>query len=132
MKTLKITTENVLKEIDIDLNNFESVIAELGGYMEIVQTERIAETFKDFGMVMICDEEGLIKQLPINVVASWLYGADKHGHPIVGDVIFAKRDGEDLKGFSDIEILCIRVTLRLMFPVKDEVKDEQAKVNANT
>ena len=50
---------------------------------------------------MLVDEEGLIKNLPINVVASHFYGLKDHGCVIAGDVIFALAIGENLIGFGD-------------------------------
>lgn len=37
---------------------------------------------------MLVDEEGRLKDNEINVLASYLYGADIHGQPIVGNVLF--------------------------------------------
>ena len=39
-------------------------------------------------MVMLVDEEGLLKSLESNILGSWLYETDKHGYPIVGNVLF--------------------------------------------
>ena len=39
-------------------------------------------------MVMLVDEEGLLKSLESNIIGSWLYETDKHGYPIAGNVLF--------------------------------------------
>jgi len=39
-------------------------------------------------MVMLVDEEGLLKSLELNILGSWLYETDKHGYPIAGNVLF--------------------------------------------
>ena len=39
-------------------------------------------------MVMLVDEEGLLKSLESNILGSWLYETDKHGYPIAGNVLF--------------------------------------------
>lgn len=39
-------------------------------------------------MVMLVDEEGLLKSLESNILGSWLYETDKHGYPIGGNVLF--------------------------------------------
>lgn len=43
---------------------------------------------RDHQMVMLVDEEGLLKSLESNILGSWLYETDKHGCPIVGTVLF--------------------------------------------
>ena len=57
---------------------------------------------------MIVNEEGLLKRLPINVVGSHLYETDKHGYPIVGNIVIMKeglRNGEpDIIGLEDDDI----------------------------
>lgn len=37
---------------------------------------------------MLIDEEGLLKENKVNLIASYLYGADQHGQHIVGNVLF--------------------------------------------
>ena len=39
-------------------------------------------------MVMLVDEEGLLKSLESNILGSWLYETDKHGYPTAGNVLF--------------------------------------------
>lgn len=54
---------------------------------------------------MLIDEEGLLKNLPPNLIGSWLYEADVHGHPIVGNILIAgevwTKNGIDICGISD-------------------------------
>ena len=50
---------------------------------------------------MLVDEEGLLKRLPINTVASHFYGYQDHGNIIAGDVIFAISLGENMIGLGD-------------------------------
>ena len=57
----------------------------VGGYIEIVRPAYLRRPY-----VMIVNEEGLLKGLPINNTGSLLYGA-----PIVGDVLILK------EGFND-------------------------------
>lgn len=39
---------------------------------------------------MLVDEDGYRKELPINLIASWLYGTDIHQNPILGDVLIVR------------------------------------------
>ena len=83
MKTLKITTDNKISIIDLDFDH-ESLREEVGGYVELVRTQKLRDYFKT-KVVMIVDEEGLVKNLPMNPMGCYFYDTDKHGNPIVGD-----------------------------------------------
>ena len=85
MKTLKITTDNKISIIDLDFDH-KSLREEVGGYVELVRTQKLLDYFKT-KVVMIVDEEGLVKNLPMNPMGCYFYDTDKHGNPIVGDVI---------------------------------------------
>lgn len=81
MKTIKITADNLLSVIDINLNDYREVQKALDcDFFESVKTEP---------MMIFVDESGLIKGLPVNAVGSVLYGTPEHGYPICGDIIFA-------------------------------------------
>lgn len=89
MKTIKITADNLLSVIDINLNDYREVQKALDcDFFESVKTEKM---FRYFGepMMIFVDESGLIKGLPVNAVGSVLYGTPEHGYPICGDIIFA-------------------------------------------
>lgn len=69
---------------EIDLDKARETI---GGWVEIVRNGRLPEK-----MVMLVDEEGLLKRKPINMAGSWFYRTDIHGSPIVGDILIVKED----------------------------------------
>lgn len=94
MKTLKITTDNKISIIDLDFDH-ESLREEVGGYVELVRTQKLRDYFKT-KVVMIVDEEGLVKNLPMNPMGCYFYDTDKHGNPIVGDVILGLLVGFDM------------------------------------
>ena len=79
---LKITTANKREIIELEDLGYRTLQTEIGGYIEMVRPCRLPED-----IVMLVDEEGLFKNLPLNPVGSWLYGTDWHGAPIVGDVL---------------------------------------------
>lgn len=99
MKTLKITTDNKISIIDLDFDH-ESLREEVGGYIETVKTQKLWDYFKA-KVVMIVDEEGLIKELPANLLGCYFYDTDKHGFPIVGDVILGLMIGPEIIGLGD-------------------------------
>lgn len=105
MKTVKVTTKNVVSIIDVDFDNYKDIQRAIGGHFETVRTERMRAVFGDGDLIMIVDESGLLKQLPENMLGCVLYGTYEHGHPIVGDLIFARIQGEDVVGLDDPERL---------------------------
>lgn len=64
-------------------------------------------------LVMLVDEMGLYHDLDINLIGSWLYETDIHGHPIVGNILFIARDdlGTDFIGLSDRQVTDLRYLL---------------------
>lgn len=66
----------------------------VGGYVEVVHPRHTP------GCVFLCDEEGLLKNKPINRHGCFLYGTGEiTDHPIVGDIIvFQTR--KEAKGWS--------------------------------
>lgn len=101
MKTVKVTTDNKISLIDVDFADFKSIQQAIGGHIETVRTQLMADYFGDASMIMLVDEEGLIKGLPINALGSALYDTPRHGCPIVGDLIFARISGEDIVAPED-------------------------------
>ena len=100
MKTLKITTDNKISIIDVDIDDHNALRQAVGGYVEAVHTGVMYEYFKAPALMLV-DEEGLLKGLPINKVASHFYGYQNHGQIIAGDAIFAISLGENMTGFGD-------------------------------
>lgn len=84
MKTLKITTDNKIRMIDINMSDCKAIQKELGGHFETVHTKIMYEYYKA-PVIMLVDEEGLWKRLPLNVVGSYFYGTQEHGNPIAGE-----------------------------------------------
>ena len=63
-------------------------------WIELVEAEPLAQK----GYLMLIDEEGKLKKGPvsINCLASDLYGADRHGDAIVGNVMVVRAEDERL------------------------------------
>ena len=100
MKTVKVTTDNKISIIDVDFDDFRSIQQAIGGYFETVHTQLMADYFKDPSVIILVDEEGLVKELPLNPVGSALYrGA------IAGDLILARVQGEDIVAPDNPEAL---------------------------
>lgn len=108
MKIIEIDTNCSVEVLDIqgDIGTF--IRGRLGGYMEIVHPRGLKDP-----LIMIVDEEGLLKKLPVNPVGCAFYETHKLGQPIVGKIIIAKivevDSGEgymehDIGGLTDEDI----------------------------
>ena len=100
MKTLKITTDNKISVVDVNFNDFKAIQQAIGGYFENVKALKLWDYFKA-PVVMIVDEEGVIKDLPVNTIGCYFYNISRHGCPIAGDMILGLLVGPDITGLGD-------------------------------
>ena len=108
MKTIKVTTDNKVSYVDVNFDDYKDIQRVIGGNFESVHTNRIANFFGN-DIIFLADEDGLIKNLPVNQLGCFFYGTMFHGHPIVGDLILAKVVGEDWTAPDDVEELMGRL-----------------------
>lgn len=108
-KTVKVTTDNKISIIDVDFGDFRDIQRAIGGNFETVHTRLMADYFKNLSVIMLVDEEGILKGLPLNALGCAFSGTQRHGNPIVGDVIFASAVGEDIVGPADPEAMAERL-----------------------
>ena len=119
-KGIVITPELKARVQEFELPLHKSMEPVLGGYMEKVSPRGLPEPY-----CFLVNEEGLLRNLPLNYVGSWWYGTHKHGCPIVGNIIVMKlgwRDGErDIIGLEDEDIEKIReLLIGVPYPVEWE------------
>ena len=119
MKMIFLSKEGEIRPMEYPSGNHHEqrreICTEIGcDLFEVVRPKRL---YEELGMIcgqysnqgesvaMIVDEEGLLKDgVSINTIASWLYETDKHGNPIVGNVIFVgERETNDGIEFCGIE-----------------------------
>lgn len=111
MKGIVITTDSraYVKSFSHPLH--KSLGEAVGGLIENVYPRGLPNP-----LMMVVNEEGLIRQLPINPIASHWYGTQHHGWSICGDVVvmaIGHRNGEtDVVGLSDVEVDWVLTTLR--------------------
>lgn len=98
-KVIKITADREISIIDVNMSNYKEIQAQFGSLFEQVKTPKMLDYFR-MPVVMLVDEEGLLKGLPVNLVGCYFYDSIKHGNPIVGDILFCLDAGEDLEGFE--------------------------------
>ena len=114
MKVIKVSTDNeITVEDSRSFMNLHSLIGEKCDYVEPVYPKRLYDTWNMNDLVMLVDEMGLYHDLDINLIGSWLYETDIHGHPIVGNILFIARDdlGTDFTGLSGRQITELRYLL---------------------
>ena len=84
-----------VKEIPDDLKALQRLV---GGYIEVVSPKPLS----DMGIILVCNEEGLINDLDIN-----MYIIRRDGTPLgelYGNVFFISSKGEDFKSLSKEQI----------------------------
>lgn len=90
MKGIVVTPDMEIRVQDFGCPLHKSLGAVVGGYIEHVLPRGLDEPY-----CLICNDEGRLKGLPVNPIASWLYGAQRHGSPIVGTVVLMKDEVVD-------------------------------------
>lgn len=121
MKAVTISANSIMDVIDVPHNGtplYEQMHKAVGGYYQNVYPRRLPSKY-----VMVVNEEGLLLGLPYNPIASYLYEQDKHGRPIVGNVIILKMgyyDCEpDVVGMTDVEVEEIKKLLSKFIVIKE-------------
>ena len=107
-KGIVITPDNLISEQEFPEPVYDTVGKVVGGWVEVVRPEGLAQPF-----CMCVDDAGLLREkLEFNLIGSILYGTVVHGHPIVGTVVLMKEvgDGENrhLAGLSPEEARAVR------------------------
>ena len=119
MQIIKISTggDISLHEFSDDMDTLRALIGPECTTAEHVRPRRLytvlgggAECTWNQGeaVAMLVDEEGYYHDLPVNYIASWLYETDKHGNPILGDVLiigeYLGSDGITFSGLCNTQI----------------------------
>lgn len=137
MKMIKITTDNQISVHDFPEGSFEEQNKSLRDYIgpkcelfERVMPKRLYNELhgsrqRGNCVSMLVDEDGHYHELPENIVASWLYESDKHGYPILGDVLIV---GEKWEG-SGISFCGIpKDQFDLLFPQLRKLTEKARKM----
>lgn len=115
-KTIRITTDNKIEVLEIPwtLEGHEQAIG--ANMCEVVWCRS-----EYAPCVMLVDECGLLIDKPINKAASIMYGIEKHGQPIVGDVILVEQEGPEILPLVQLEF--VKSKLLEVFPFLEEIKN---------
>lgn len=99
MKIILKKPNEVLQVREIEEIDITFLQKEVEGYIELVQLRNYVRLFKNDNYVLIVNDEGLMRQLPINFVFP------DTGTKIHGPIIAAKFNSEgDLMGLSEKDI----------------------------
>lgn len=103
MTAIKIDTENNVSVVELGASVYEELDRLLGGWPERVCPRRLPPPY-----CMLVDESGILKDLPNNMIGSYLYQTDLHGYPIVGDIYIMREEGTKsnihVTGLTDDEV----------------------------
>lgn len=104
MKGIIITTKYEMRVQEFSEPAYKSIGEAVGGWIEVVRPVRLKRPY-----CMVVNEEGMLRNLPMNAFGSFLYGIDNHGSPILGDIVLLKEginsDGDlDLLGLTELDI----------------------------
>lgn len=101
-KMIKITTDDKVSIVDLNVGDLKAVRDEIGRYVEVVHTMTMRNYFRAIGesenTILLVDEDGMLKELPYNRFGSLMYP----GH-ICGDVLIGKIKGNDVAAVEEAE-----------------------------
>ena len=120
MKIIRITVDNQISTHEFPQGSYEKqnrfLRRLIGNGCDIYEHVMPVRLYTDFKMVdhptqipgqcvsMLIDEEGRLKENVPNQIGSYLYKTDKHGCPIMGNILFVGEEwGEDGIDFCGIE-----------------------------
>ena len=110
MRGVVVTTQDEMYVKDFAWPLYKTIGEAVGGWIEIVHPRGLVRAPSN--ICFVCNEEGLLHNLPMNVFGSILYGFHIHGNPIVGDSVFTREgivNGEpDLVELTDADIEWIK------------------------
>ena len=115
MKAVRITTDSCIDYVDLKEPIHKSAGEIVGGLVEHVRPRYLQKPY-----CMLCNESGLIDQLPLNPIASLLYGFQDHGQPIAGNVLIIKEEGCEWCGMDDPELIKVIIT---MINIREELEE---------
>ena len=144
MRIIKISTDNEVSVHDFPKGTIQAqnerlreLIGPRGETYEHVLPKRLYTEFgvpngimreKGGFVSMLVDGDGISHGLEPNLVGSYLYGTDEHGHPIVGNILLIgeklEDEGVEFCGISDRR-------LGLLYPQMEEMAKKARETYGN-
>lgn len=119
MKAVVVSTKGEVYRVHLSKPLYRSAGAILGGHFEVVRPRGLKHPY-----CMLANETGVLEQLPLNAVGSYLYGTQIHGSPIAGNIIIMKEENYNLVGLSEKEL---RITEETMSSLSYALNKEATK-----
>lgn len=140
MKIIRITTDNEISVHEFPEGTYTKQNEVLGNLIgpkceliEHVMPQRLYNVIGASNTVgrepgscanILIDEDGHYHRLPVNVVGSWMYETDKHGYPILGNILVSGETwtgvGIDFCGLSEEQF-------NLIYPKLEEIVKKARK-----
>lgn len=131
MKGLVFTHDEKMYVRDFTQPLYKSIGEAVGGYIEIVHPRGLEDP-----LCFICNEEGLLQNLPLNPIGCVWYRTLEHGCPIVGNIVVMKEgmtdDGPDIVGLTDEEIAQVKALATELSSGRIEDMGTQEAANEET
>lgn len=144
MKIIKISTDLELTVHDFPEGNYSQqnhILCELiGNHCSIYERVTPKRLYSELQMkcsttnvpgecvCMLVDEEGLLKEIPPNLIGSYLYETDIHKQRIVGNILFVgevwEDDGIGFCGIDDRVLVVLEQKLSDLIHTAKEVEEE--------
>ena len=112
LNSILIGTNNRISRYEVD--GLESLQKAVGGYIEMLRPHKaIDEGLLKSDIILIVDEEGILKNKAVNLIASALFGSI-----LVGDVVITKEKGTEVVNLKEnelkaVEKLCGRINYHM-------------------
>lgn len=135
-----------VEEVPVDLGENSGDIFKVGSVKTGKQDERGRDIWEDVFSLskpsspvkepgkcvsMLIDEEGRLKPNKANLIGSYLYEFDKHGCPIVGNILFIGEkmgdDGVEFCGISEENFSLLETELKNMITAMKATVKEMSK-----
>ena len=124
MKGIVITPEGTVKVQDFAEPFYKTIGAAIGGLVQGVRPKGLPRPY-----LMAVNDAGLLMKLPFHSIASFWYGTQYHGSPIVGNIVLIK-EGINSEGEPDwitLNDADIRELMALIETVKASELPEEPK-----
>jgi len=112
LSSVLLGTDNKVSRYNVD--SLESLQKAVGGYIEMLRPHKaIDEGLLKSDIILIVDEEGILKNKEVNLIASALFGSI-----LVGDVVITKEKGAEVVNLKEnelkaVEKLCGRINYHM-------------------
>jgi hypothetical protein len=119
VKAIKVDTNCNVSVVEVRGGVYDAMREYLNGYPERVRPYGLPHPY-----CMMVDEEGRLKNLPLNPVGSYLYGTHNHRAPIVGDIyLLIEPQRGEISPLTDADIKKLSFVTDIAQTLKEEISE---------